>query len=281
MTAGVRYPSSTTAPRSSFPTGSDPAIAGVADLHVLIGGATPPRQRRAPRRSRELAAQLLAALADVPGRAPRHDVTLAARVVTDEVLRAEADKDQNVYLGPFYTRVLSTATPDVVFQAATVAEVEAVLRWARQTGTPVTVRGAATTALGGSVPCDGGLTLDLARLDHVDVDAGANVCVVGAGARLREIHRRLAERDLALPVYSSNLGGTYAGWFVTGGLGLNAFGARRARGIVRAADVVLPSGELVRFHADGRLDVPGDGARAGHRGVGRGFRRGLVPRPRA
>ena len=34
-----------------------------------------------------------------------------------------------------------------------------------------------------------------------------------------------------------------------GGLGLNAFGRRRALDIVRAADVVLPSGDLVRFHS--------------------------------
>ncbi len=253
--------------RTSFPSGADPAPEGVADLHAFLDDGLPPGARRAPRRSRELAAHLLARLAALPGRPPQLTATLPQRLVTDDVLRREADKDQNVYLGAAFTRLLSNALPDVVFLAATVAEVQAALAWARETATPVAVRGAASTALGGSVPCDGGLTLDLSRLDHVDVDVAANVCVVGAGARLRTIHRRLAEHDLALPVYSSNLGGTYAGWFVTGGLGLNAFGRRRAGDIVRAADVVLPSGELVRLHADGRLDVPGGGARAGHREV--------------
>jgi len=258
----------TAAPLStSFPSGADPAPEGVADLHAFLDDGLPPGERRAPRRSRELAAQLLARLAGLPGRPRRHTVTLPQRLVTDDVLRAEADKDQNVYLGAAFTRFLSHALPDVVFLPATVAEVEAALVWARDTATPVAVRGAASTALGGSVPCDGGLTLDLSRLDHIDVDVAANVCVVGAGARLRVIHRRLAAHELALPVYSSNLGGTYAGWFVTGGLGLNAFGRRRAADIVRAADVVLPSGELVRFHADGRLDVPGEGSRSGHREV--------------
>jgi FAD/FMN-containing dehydrogenase/ferredoxin len=266
MTARPPDPTFPAAPRSSFPTGSDPAPEVVADLHALLGPAAP-RERSAPRRSRELAAQLLARLADLPGRSSRHTGTLAARIVTDDLLRGEADRDQNVYLGPLFTRFLSNALPDVVFQPATVPEVEAALAWARETGTPVAVRGAASSALGGCVPCDGGLTLDTARLDHVDVDAAVDVCVVGAGARMRDIHRRLAERGLALPVYSSNLGGTYAGWFVTGGVGLNAFGGRRALDIVRAADVVLPSGELVRFHADGRLDVPGSSARPGHREV--------------
>ncbi len=266
MTAGPPDPTPAAALRSSFPTGSDPGPAVVADLHALLGPIAP-GARSAPRRSRELAAQLFSRLAELPGRSSRHTATLAARVVTDDVLRAEADRDQNVYLGALFTRFLSNALPDVVFQPTTVPEVEAALAWARETGTPVAVRGAASSALGGCVPCDGGLTLDTARLDHVDVDAVANVCVVGAGARMRDIHRRLAERGLALPVYSSNLGGTYAGWFVTGGVGLNAFGGRRAADIVRAADVVLPSGELVRFHADGRLDVPVSSTRAGHRKV--------------
>jgi len=266
MTAGSPGSTLAAAPRSSFPTGSDPAPEGVADLHALLGPEAP-GARTAPRRSRELAAQLLARLADLPGRSSRHTLTLAARIVTDDVLRGEADRDQNVYLGALFTRLLSNALPDLVFQPATVPEVEAALAWARETGTPVSVRGAASSALGGCVPCDGGLTLDTARLDHIDVDAAADVCVVGAGARMRDIHRRLAERGLALPVYSSNLGGTYAGWFVTGGVGLNAFGGRRAADIVRAADVVLPSGELVRFHADGRLDVPGSSARPRHREV--------------
>jgi glycolate oxidase len=267
MTAGSPHPTPPAAPRSSFPTGAEPAPDGVADLHAFLDDGLPLGERRAPRRSRDLAARLHERLAAVPGRSAHLTGTLAERIITDDLLRAEADRDQNVYLGPLFTRFLSNALPDVVFLPASPAEVEATLAWARETATPVAVRGAASTALGGSVPCRGGLTLDLSRLDHVDVDVAADVCVVGAGARLRDIHRRLAGHELALPVYSSNLGGTYAGWFVTGGLGLNAFGRRRAGDIVRAADVVLPSGEMVRFHADGRLDVPGEAARAGRREV--------------
>src|SRR5206468_2101256 len=108
------------------------------------------------------------------------------------------------------------------------------------------------TAMGGAVPNDGGLTLDLTRLDQVDLDDAAGVVVVGAGARLRAIHRRLAQAGVALRVYPSNLGGTLVGWFVTGGIGMNAYGHGRALESVMAADVLLPAGEHVRFHDDGR-----------------------------
>ncbi len=156
--------------------------------------------------------------------------------------------------------------PDLVFLPTDTMEVVEALRWARATATPVTVRGAASAALGGAVPNDGGLVLDLSHLDKADIDPAGEVCVVGAGARLRRVHRALARRGLALPVYPSNLGATLAGWLATGGAGLNAFGPGRVLDIVRAADVVLPDGELVRFHADGRLDVRPAAARRGHHG---------------
>src|SRR5206468_2775500 len=134
------------------------------------------------------------------------------------------------------------------------------LRWARSQRVPVTLRGAGTTAMGGSVPNEGGLTLDLSRLDTIEIDTAAGACVVGAGARLKTIHARLAARGLALGVYPSNLGGTLAGWFATGGIGMNAFGRGRAIDSVRAADLLLPSGELVRFLRDGSLEVPYEGS---------------------
>ncbi len=186
--------------------------------------------------------------------------------MTDPLLLAEADRDQNVYLGALFTRHLTRAVPDLVFLPVETMEVVEAMRWARATGTPVTVRGAASAALGGAVANDGGLVLDLARLDKAEIDLAGEVCVVGAGARLRRVHRALARRGLALPVYPSNLGATLAGWLATGGAGLNAFGPGRALDIVRAADVVLPGGELVRLHADGRLDVAAGGGDRGHRG---------------
>jgi len=230
----------------------------IPDLNLFFDGGRAPDQRDAPQRTRELAASLLGALVghDPEAAAP----ALRERLVTDPVLRSEADRDQNVYLTPLFTRRLTHAVPDLIFQPVSVAEAAGALRWARERRVPVTLRGAASTAMGGSVPGDAGLVLDLSRLDGVEIDAADRVCVVGAGARLRTIHQKLAERGLALRSYPSNLGGTLVGWFVTGGIGMNAFGCGRALDSVRAADLLLPSGEHLRFHDDGRIDVP-DGSR--------------------
>jgi len=226
----------------------------IPDLHFFFEEGRTFSARRAPRRSLDLAASLFNALKpierDEAGR------TLAERIVTDDFLRSEADRDQNVYLGRLFTRQMTRAVPDLVFQPVSTAECVGVLQWARAREVPVTLRGAASTAMGGAVPNDGGLTLDLSRLDGIDLDAAGGVAVVGAGARLRLVHQRLAQHGFALRSYPSNLGGTLVGWFVTGGIGMNAFGRGVALESVKVADVLLPSGEHVRFHDDGRLDVP-------------------------
>ena len=226
----------------------------IPDLNFFFEEGRAFSVREAPRRTIELATLLFDALTPIQRDGPAQ--TLHHRIITDGLLRAEADRDQNVYLGSLFTRHLTRAVPDVIFQPVAVHECVTALRWARERSVPVTLRGAASTAMGGAVPNDGGLTLDLSRLDTIELDAEARVCVIGAGARLRTIHQRLAERGMALTNYPSNLGGTLVGWFVTGGIGLNAFGRGRALDGVKAADVLLPSGEHLRFHDDGRLDVP-------------------------
>ncbi len=241
---------------------SDPRAAAkrerISDLNFFFDEGVALDQRRAPERTLLLAQALHTALS-TDAEKDGVSASLSERIVTDAFLRTEADRDQNVYLGRMFTRTLTSAVPDVIFQPVNLAECTRALRWARESNVPVTLRGAASTAMGGAVPNDAGLTLDLSRLDTIDIEPGSGVVVVGAGARLRTVHAKLAERGLALRVYPSNLGGTLAGWFVTGGIGMNAFGRGRALDNVRAADVVLPDGEHVRFHDDGRLDVPDEG----------------------
>jgi FAD/FMN-containing dehydrogenase len=69
------------------------------------------------------------------------------------------------------------------------------------------------------------------------------VVVVSAGARL-PYHSPAprAARGWRSRSYPSNLGGTLVGWFVTGGIGMNAFAHGRALQSVKAADVLLPAG---------------------------------------
>ena len=226
----------------------------VPDLHgFLTHDATGGEDE--PERTRRLAEGLGGALRAVRDYDPAREREIAGRIVTNGLLRAECAHDQNVYLGPLFTRRMTRAVPDVVFQPLDGGEAAVALHWARKSGLPVTLRGAATTAMGGAVPAAAGLVLDTSRLDSIEIDDAGRRVALGAGVRMRPLHARLASRGLALPVYPSNLGGTFAGWLCTGGIGMNAYGRGRALDVVAAAELVLPGGEQIRLARDGELEL--------------------------
>jgi FAD/FMN-containing dehydrogenase/ferredoxin len=227
----------------------------IPDALWFLRKGSGPASASEPRRTVQLAASLEAALAAGAALPETELQNLRDRIITDSFMRQELDRDQNVYLSPMFTRVLTRAVPDLVFQPRTHREVEAALEWARRHRIGITTRGAGSTALGGAVPNDGGLLLEMSRFDHVVVDRTDGVAVIGAGARFARIHAQLAAEGLALKTFPSNLGGTLAGWFSAGGLGLNGFAHGNVSQQVRALTMVLPRGEHVRFHDDGRLDV--------------------------
>jgi FAD/FMN-containing dehydrogenase/ferredoxin len=225
------------------------------DLNAFFDEGRRIEDRELPPRVRELALALRGAVQETqaPDDTPQG---LDARILTDTVVRSEYDRDQNVYLDGVFTRWLTHAVPDVVFQPLSTGEVAAAVTWARESGIPMTLRGAGTTAMGGSVPSEAGVVLDLSRIDELTIDPHRGVVVLGAGARFRVVHAKLAERGLSLSVYPSNLGGTYAGWLATGGIGLNSYGHGRAVDHVEWIEVVLPTGEPLRIRQDRTVQVP-------------------------
>ena len=252
----------------------------VADLHEFIDAGATIEDRAEPTKTIELARSLFDAVAQAHDYDAAARRALAGRVVTDGLLRRECDRDQNVYFSALFTRRMTHAVPDVVFQPRDGGEVAAALTWARRQSVPVSLRGAASTAMGGAVPGDAGLLLDTARLDGIDVDLERGCVSFGSGARMRAIHKVLADADHALPVFPSNLGGTYIGWLATGGIGLNAFGAGRAADPLLSAEVVLPSAERITLEPEGRVRVldEGDGRTLDDRAATEWFRaRGLAP----
>ena len=90
----------------------------IPDLHYFFDEGREFADREAPARSREIAAALYRAMESV-GSPDTVTRTLRERIITDALLRTEADRDQNVYLGALFTRSLTRAVPDVIFQPAT------------------------------------------------------------------------------------------------------------------------------------------------------------------
>jgi hypothetical protein len=126
------------------------------DLLWFFRRGAAPRDAAEPRRTQRLGASLEAALIEATAAKGPELQNLHDRIVTDGFMRSELDRDQNVYLGPMFTRVLTCAVPDLVFQPRTHTEVEIALAWARRHRVGIATRGAGSTAKGGVVPNDGG-----------------------------------------------------------------------------------------------------------------------------
>jgi len=143
------------------------------------------------------------------------------------------------------------SAPDARFLVAlprNVAGVQATLRLAHETGTPVVPRGAGSGLSGGATPVDGAIVLGLERLTRIrEIDLRDEVAVVEAGVITADLSRELAPHgffyapDPASATFST-LGGNIA--TNAGGLHCAKYGVTRES--VLALDVVLADGTLLR-----------------------------------
>jgi FAD/FMN-containing dehydrogenase len=107
--------------------------------------------------------------------------------------------------------------PALIARPTSNEDVAAAIRFAREEGLALGVRGGGHGFAGAAVP-EGGLSLDLSRMASVQVDAEARRAVVGGGAAWAAVDAATAEHGLAV------VGGTVshtgvAGLTLTGGMG--------------------------------------------------------------
>ncbi|KLL10353.1 oxidoreductase [Protofrankia sp. BMG5.30] len=142
--------------------------------------------------------------------------------------------------------------PAAALTAANAADVGRAIGWAREHGTPFTVRGGGHSYTGSSV--NTGLVLDLRGLDEVRVDPSSGLVTVGGGARMKAIYAALRPHDLAFPLGNSDdvgIGGLVLG----GGVAAvsRAFGLT-CDALVRT-DVVLADGTTLTCDGTENADL--------------------------
>ena len=169
-----------------------------------------------------------------------------ARHVVDE-LRAHVDGDLIIATDPGYDdarRVwngMIDRRPLLVVRARSGSDVAPVLALAARHRLPLAVRGGGHNVAGNGT-VDGGVVLDLAGLNTVEVDPDARTVRVQAGATMADIDRATAPYGLAVPLGVVSATGV-AGLTLGGGVGWQT----RAYGLTAdnliAAEFVTVAGE--------------------------------------
>lgn len=161
----------------------------------------------------------------------------------DNVLTDEAER--RFYSTDVYNH---RELPVAVARPGSVAALQAAVRACAAARAPLTVRGGGASYTDGYLhSAPGGVTIDTARLDRIDVDAANAVVTVEAGVTWAALHEALAARGLRTPFWGpfSGLAATVGGSMSQNAIshGTGAFGVS-AESVI-GFDIVTGTGELL------------------------------------
>jgi FAD/FMN-containing dehydrogenase len=144
--------------------------------------------------------------------------------------------------------------PQVIVQANAVSDVAAAVNYARQHGLRVVTRCGGHN-MSACFLRDGGMLIDVSRLDGIEVDRGGREVVAGPGVLGRALNERLRREQLAFPTAGCGMV-PIGGFLLGGGLGLNGnqWGPASAFSII-AVELVTADGQLRSASATENSDL--------------------------
>ena len=163
-----------------------------------------------------------------------------SRVILNPQIVEHLSRDFYWY-SPVLRKQLDGKLGDVVVQPLGAAEIQKILRYCYANNFPVTARGAGTGNYGQAVPLQGGVVLDLSRMDRIEEIQPEGVAVCQPGVRLGELENEGRKAGWELRCYPSTIIKASVGGFLgggSGGIGTVAHGFLRDFQTVRAIEVV-------------------------------------------
>ena len=179
----------------------------------------------------------------------RHLAQLEGRVTGSVIAPDHADYDtvRAVHNG------LIDRKPALIVRARTTPDVVAALAFARDAGAEVSVRGGGHNVAGRAVT-NGGVMIDLAEMQSINVDPGQQTLTAQGGVRWNELNEAAAAHGLAVTGGAVSTTGI-AGYTLGGGLGwlMGKFGL--ACDNLEAAELVTAAGDVLQVDAASHPDL--------------------------
>lgn len=160
---------------------------------------------------------------------------------------------ENVYVDQVdricYSRDMSLheGVPDAVVFVRGAEEIQKILILANQEGFPVVPRGSGTSLTGAVLPYLGGITLDLSWMNRIkEIHRKDNYAIVEPGVICQELNNKLLPTHFFPPDPASASLCSIGGMISTNASGNRAIKYGTTKDYLKALEVVLPSGEVIR-----------------------------------
>ena len=174
------------------------------------------------------------------------------QIIIKELRNIVGEDDFSVSTAKLYAYAFDASIhrsmPDVVVRPTNTDEVVKIVKLANKHKVPIIPRGAGTALCGHSVPIDGGIVLDMQKMNKIkEIKVGDLYCVVEPGIIYAILGAELAKYGFSFPPEpgSSDVC-TVGGMVATNASGTRAIKYGATRDYVMGLEVVLPNGNVMK-----------------------------------
>ena len=173
---------------------------------------------------------------------------MSAKEKLIEIVGADNFTDQLEELVPYsYDASMNVHRPNAAVWPESTEQIAEIVKFANAYKIPVVPRGAGTSLSGGAVPIQGGIILDLSRMNRIlEISIENRYARVQAGVVCDDLNRQLAKHGFTFPPDpASSTVATIGGNVATNAGGIKGAKYGTTRDYVLGLQVVLPTGEVM------------------------------------
>ncbi|MCI1944136.1 FAD-binding oxidoreductase [Clostridium luticellarii] len=138
--------------------------------------------------------------------------------------------------------------PDAMVEVENADEVSKIMSYAYKNNIPVVARGSGTGLVGSSVPIEGGIMINLTKMNNIiELDEENLTLTLEPGVLLMDIAKFVESHDLFYPPDPGEKSATIGGNVSTNAGGMRAVKYGVTRDYVRGLEVVLPNGNIIEL----------------------------------